>query len=152
MKRYIAAVDPDIHASGVAVWDRQEKEWVSVSKIPVEDTIAAFQHMNRDEIIFYVEAGWKKQKANFRRGFKSSVSETMAMLVGQNHAVSKITARMLKKAGFEVVEIAPLKKGFLKNEKGWTPAGRKHINEHCGYKGRINDDMRDSILIVMNFR
>lgn len=152
MKRFVCAFDPDITASGVAVWDQKEKAWHKVIKVPIEDTLGFLSEYSKEDLIIYVEAGYLNKKANFRRGHKFSVSEEMAMRVGQNHAVGKITVRMLRKAGYEVFEVRPLKKGFMKNDSGWTPAGRKHLYEISGLTHKIGDDQKDAILLACAYR
>lgn len=153
MKRYVAGIDADLTASGVAIWDRKLKEWASVTCIPPEDCVASFSQMDREDVIIYVEAGWMNKQANFRRGQKFSVSESMAMRVGMNHAVSILTARALKKAGFEVVEIKPLGKGsgLLKNSKGWTKYGTEWIEQQSGLK-KLNGEKKDAVMIAMHYR
>lgn len=160
MKRFIAGIDPDLQNSGIAIWDRTEKNWVRVSCGAIEDLIdylvsiqLIVPEFNPDNTTIYLEAGWKNDKSNFRHGFKSNIHEKITMNVGENHATSKIIGRLLRKAGWEVVEIAPLGKGkgFLKGLKGWTPAGKKYIEERSGLKN-LNDEKRDAAYIVMAFR
>lgn len=154
MKRYVVGIDPDISSNAIAIWDRKESRWASVVSIPFEEMESAFVNMSREETIFYVEAGWKNQVTNFHRGHKFSMSEKIAMNIGMNHAVSMLTARVLRRMGWEVVEIAPVSKGngYLKNARGWTKQGREYIDKHSGYPGKLNDDKRCAILITMNFR
>lgn len=159
--RYIAGLDPDISKNAIAIWDRQDSKWIDVRGVPFEDMLHYFSFLpnthaaiNRENTVIYVEAGWKNQITNFHRGYKSNASEKIAMNIGMNHAVSMLTARVLKSAGWEVVEIAPVgkAKGWIKNSKGWTKQGRAYVDERSGYKGKINDDLRDSLLIVLTFR
>lgn len=151
MKRYIASVDPDLDLAGFALYDRKEKKWVNVRLLHIEDIVAAVSGM--DDLIIYVESGWMNSKANYRRGHKSSVSEQIAMRVGMNHASSKIIARMLKKAGKDVIEIPPLQKGPFKRDGVWTKLGKDYLKEHSGYTGKIvSGEICDSLFIVMHFR
>lgn len=150
--KLVIGLDPDIDASGVAVWDRETNSFASIFKCPIEDIFEFFQEFSTVNTLIYVEAGWKNDKANFRRGRKSAVSETISMHVGMNHAASKISARILKKMGFEVVETTPLRKGFMKNNNGWTPAGREHFYKITGLQKRISDDEKDACLLAYTFR
>jgi hypothetical protein len=150
--RYVGGIDADIDACGFAIWDRQESRWVDISKLAIEGFYEKLFHVDKSNVVFYVEAGWKNEKANFRRGRKSAVSETIAMHVGMNHAASKIAARILKKMGFEVLEVAPLRKGFMKNNNGWTPAGREHFYKLTGIGKKISDDEKDAALLAYTFR
>lgn len=151
MKRFVCGIDPDIDLAGFSLYDRKEKKWVNVRLLHIEDIVAALSGI--DDLIVYVESGWMNSKANYRRGHKSSVSEEIAMRVGMNHASSKIVARMLKKAGHEVVEIPPLQKGLFKKNGVWTRIGKEYLRQHSGYNGRIVDgETCDAIYIVMKFR
>lgn len=151
MKRFVAAVDPDLDLAGFALYDRKEKKWVNVALLHIEDIVAAVSGMT--DLIVYVEAGWMNSKANYRRGHKSSVSEQIAMRVGMNHASSKIMARMLKKSGHEVVEIPPLQKGVFKKDGVWSKLGKDYLREYSGYTGKIvSGETCDSIFIVMHYR
>lgn len=157
--RFIIGIDPDLEASGVAIWDAQEQIWSDVSLVPLEDMgnhlDSAFFPYPKSSTVIYVEAGWKNAQANFRRGHKSSVSESIAMRVGMNHATSILTARMLRKQGWEVVEIAPLGKagGLLKKGGTWTKAGKDYIRQNSGYTGKLTSgEVCDSVYIAMHFR
>jgi len=151
VKRFIAGIDPDVDKAGFALWDRRDKKWVNVATMHIEDIEAALRNM--EDLIVYVEAGWMNSKANYRRGHKSSVSEQIAMRVGMNHCASKIVARMLKKAGREVVEIPPLQKGFFKKDGSWTKIGKDYLRGHSGYDGKIvSGEICDALLIVMHYR
>lgn len=157
--RYIIGIDPDLEASGIAIWDSQESRWVSVSPCPLEHYDQAFLFPpggpDRSNTVIYVEAGWKNQQANFRRGHKSSVSENIAMRVGMNHATSILTSRILKKQGWNVVDIAPIGKagGLFKKGGVWTKVGKDYIRENSGYAGKLTSgEICDAIYIVMHFR
>jgi len=157
MSRYIAAIDPDIDKSGLAIYDNERHEWLYVDTIQLEDIPQLLAgRYPREQMTIYVESGWKNDKSNFKRGQKSSVSERIAMNVGMNHASSMLATRILKKNGWTVVEIAPLNKGkgLLKDpRKGWTAYGRAYIEKYSGYTGkRLNSETRDAIFIVMAFR
>ena len=161
--RLVIGIDPDISKSGLAIWDEQQKKYLSVATISFEDII---DHLNtaidppfgdwilKSEVIIYLEAGHLNTKANFRRGQKSNVSETIAMRVGMNHATSMLLARMLKKHGWNVVEIAPLSKGkgLLKNLRGWTEFGKKFIRDKTGLTMRLNGEMLDALYIVESYK
>lgn len=157
--RLVVGIDPDIKLSGIAIWDELYKKYVTVCTLPFEDifdeiqAIAERYRVGIKDVIIYVESGWKNDKANFRSGQKSSVSEKIAMNVGMNHATSILTSRMLKKHGWHVVEIAPLLKGngLFKNLRGWTETGRKHIQDKTGFKN-LNDEKRDALYIVESFK
>lgn len=162
MKRFVIAIDPDLTLSGVAIWDRKEKKWIRVELVAFEDMVAWLEFLvftisgfDPDNTIIYVEAGYLNKQANFRRGHRSSVSENIAMRVGMNHATSILTSRVLKKQGWEVVEIAPLSKGggLLKKDGVWTKTGKDHIKQHSGYTGKLKSGEEfDSVFIVMHFR
>lgn len=155
--RLVVGIDPDIKLCGMAIWNEVLKGYITCETIAFEHIeieirrICTLYRTEKDEIIIYLEAGWKNEKANFRRGQKSSISENIAMRVGMNHATSILLGRVLRAAGWNVVEIAPLEKGPFKNLRGWTEAGRKWIQDKTGFK-TLNDEKRDAIYIVERFR
>ncbi|GAB3164563.1 hypothetical protein [Telluribacter humicola] len=149
--RFVGAIDPDLHMPGVAIWDRILKKWLCHQSIS-NDEVLGFLHQNykRSELVIFLEAGWVHSKANFRGGFGTD-AHTIAKNVGENHAMGKFLSGQLKKAGFQVVEIAPLVKKVLKVKGKWTPIGRRHVDTESGIK-RMNDDVRDAVWIVMRYR
>lgn len=155
--RLVVGIDPDIKLTGMAVWDQLYKNYLLCETF-------AFEHIHselnmlinqyrcaKSDVIIYLEAGWKNDKANFRRGQKSNVSENIAMRVGMNHATSMLLGRVLRKEGWNVIEIAPIAKGPLKNLRGWTDSGRKWIEDRTGLK-KLNDEKRCALYIVEAFK
>jgi len=153
--RYIIGIDADLHLSGIAMWDNQERKWLHVGLMELEDIVYHFLPGKPREITkIYLEAGYMNKQANFRRGHKSSVSESIAMRVGMNHATSMLLSRMLKKAGWIVDDIAPLGKGngLLKKDGRWTAVGKKYVAEQSGISRKLKDEELDAVYIAMAFR
>ena len=148
----IAAIDPDLHKPGLAVWDRARKKWLCHKAI-ANDEVKAFllDHFDKPDLTIYIEAGWKHKKANFRGGY-GAAAHTIAKKVGENHAMGKFLSTQLQKAGFIVIEIPPLEKKQLKVEGKWTPMGRCYVRDATGIASPINDDVRDALMIVLHFR
>ncbi|MPR36584.1 hypothetical protein [Salmonirosea aquatica] len=148
----IAAIDPDLHKLGLAVWDRARKIWrchTSIANDEVKDFLS--NHFDKPELTIYIEAGWKHKKANFRGGH-GAAAHSIARNVGENHAMGKFISGQLQKAGFTVIEIPPLEKKHIKVEGKWTPMGRRYVRDATGIHSPINDDVRDALMIVLHFR
>lgn len=149
--KYLIAIDPDLSKSGLAVWNMEQYRWGLTQSIPFADLADTVKEFPKEETLIYVEAGWMNKKSNWR-GYGNRVNERIAKSVGQNHATGQLLVQILKKAGFEVKEIEPLAKGVLKGRKGWTPTGRRYITEASGIEGRMNDDVRDAVYILLRYR
>ncbi|WP_138481510.1 hypothetical protein [Dyadobacter bucti] len=152
---FLIGIDPDLHKSGVAVWNSELKSWLIHKSIPNEDIIEVLIGICPPESSkIYLEAGWLNKKSNFRGG-NYRVAQAKARNVGENHAAGKMLVKMLEKAGYKVFLVQPLSKGkgLLKTKEGrWTEPGKKYIIEKSGIVGAINDDVRDSIYLVEWFK
>lgn len=147
----VVAIDPDLHASGVAAWSNRNNQWIFAKKVAIENILNEFKDLPAADTVIYVEAGWLIGKSNFRGG-NYRVSQAMARKVGENHATGKIISKILGAAGYNVIEFTPLKKGIFKNANGWTEIGRRHVENSSGLSHRMNDDVRDAIYTVLHFR
>lgn len=154
-KRFVVGVDPDLHKSGLAIWDRLEKKWLfhgAVWNENIPETIA--HYCDPEDTHVYLEAGWKNKKPNFRGG-SYRVAQAKARNVGENAGAGKMLIRMIEKLKFIVFPVAPLSKGkgILKTIQGnWTDYGRDFIKSSSGITARINDDVRDAVYLVIHFR
>lgn len=150
--KYIAAIDPDLNASGVAVWDSASKCWVLAEKVSIENIVSILDGIPKNELIIYVEAGWMNKKSNFRKTKSWGTTEAISMKVGQNHAMGKTIVKILEAAGCTVQTFKPLRKGIFKKSTGWTKYGREYVQEQSGITKRINDEVRDAIYAVLHYR
>ena len=148
-RNLITAIDPDLHRPGVAIWDLTSRKWLCHAPVHNDEVKDFLSGFGRDLMTVYIEAGWKHRKANFRGG-KGAAGQSVARNIGENHAMGKFLSAQLTRAGFHVIEIPPLKKGFMKVEGKWTPLGRRHLARMSGITARINDDVRDAVFIAIH--
>jgi hypothetical protein len=148
----IAAIDPDLNASGVAAWNYQTKTWLIAKSVSIENILEALKDLVPSETTVYLEAGWKIKKHNIRGG-NYATAQAKARNVGENHATGKLIGKILRKAGYTVIEFSPLRKGIFKTIEGsWTDHGRKYVEKESGLSHRMNDDVRDAIYTIIHFR
>lgn len=154
MSEFTIGIDPDLHKSGIAVWNASHAKWDLHKAIPNEDiidTLSDIAPASKSKI--YLEAGWVNKKSNFRGG-NYRTAQAKARNVGENHAAGKMLVKMLEKAGYQVFLVRPLSKGngILKSKQGsWTQHGRKWIQERSGISEKMNDDVRDAVYLVCHF-
>lgn len=151
MYKTLVGLDPDLHKSGLAVWDIENKVWIYAKATPNEDideTLPLF--CDPETAVVKLEAGWLIKKANLRGG-NYRTAQRKAKNVGENHAAGKMMHKILIKAGFTVILVSPLAKGPLKSLKGsWSDLGKQYIEKKTGISKGINDDVRDAIYLIIH--
>lgn len=148
----IVCIDPDLHASGIAAWSNESQTWLFAKAVSIELVLSSLEGLETEETIIYVEAGWLVKKANFRGG-NYRVAQAKARNVGENNAAGKLICKILRAAGYQVIEFKPLRKGLFKSRSGaWTKLGREYVQKESGLTHRMNDDVRDSIYTILHFR
>jgi len=148
----LVAIDPDLNASGVAAWSAELKEWIFAKSVSIENMLSELSGLIPTETTVFLEAGWLIKKANIRGG-NFRTAQAKARNVGENHATGKLIGKILRAAGYQVVEFKPLRKGPLKLTSGsWTKQGRDYVAIQSGLYHRMNDDVRDAIFTVLHFR
>lgn len=148
----IVAIDPDLHASGVAAWCNESRTWLFAKSVSIENILEVLSPISKMETTVYIEAGWLIKKANLRGG-NYRVAQEKARNVGENHATGKLIGKIVRAAGYDVHEFKPLKKGAFKSVSGsWSETGRNYVHKQSGLNHRMNDDVRDAIFTVLYFR
>lgn len=149
---YLVAIDPDLNAPGVAAWNTKTREWIFAKTVSIENILSELACLPPTETIVYVEAGWLIKKANLRAG-NYREAQAKARNVGENHATGKLICKILRAAGYNVIEFKPLRKGAFKTLAGsWSDTGRRYVEKESGLSHRMNDDVRDAIYTVLHFR
>ena len=149
---YLVAIDPDLNASGVAAWNTKTREWVVAKTVSIESVLTELAGLPPTETTIYLEAGWLIKKANLRAG-NYREAQAKARNVGENHATGKLIGKILRAAGYNVIEFTPLRKGAFKTLAGsWSEIGRNYVQKESGLSHRMNDDVRDAIYTVLHFR
>lgn len=151
MYKTIVGLDGDLHKSGLAVWDLENKIWLYAKATPNENIVEVLAlHCDPNTTLVKLEAGWKIKKANLRGGNYLS-AQRKAKNVGENHAAGKMIEKILIKAGYTVELVSPLAKGPFKSLKGsWSVLGRQYITKRTGITKGINDDTRDAIFLTLH--
>ncbi|MCF0074016.1 hypothetical protein LZD49_26275 [Dyadobacter sp. CY261] len=146
--KHIVGIDPDLNRSGLAIWDVSGK-WVFHKAVSFSELILRVTMLcQKEDTVIVLEAGWLNAKSNFRKGFSRQKSDRISKNVGENQATGKNLSEVLSSSGYQVIEQKPLPKGPLKG-KSWTEAGRKFIQENSGITGRLNDEERDAIYLIL---
>lgn len=150
MSKLILGLDPDLTASGLAIYNKEIKQ-LEYKAIKFFD-LYRWLNANKENIEqVKVEAGWLNAKSNFRVTKSKGIGERIAKNVGENHATGKLIIEML-----EDLQIPyKLSKPLLKKWKG--PNGKithdeivkllKPMGIEMGKKS--NSDQRDAILICL---
>lgn len=150
--KYLVAIDPDLNKSGVAAWNTQTREWIIAQTVSIENILSELADLPPVETTVYVEAGYLIKKSNLRGG-NYRAAQAKARNVGENHATGKLICKLLRAAGYNVIEFKPLRKGAFKTLEGtWTEIGRRYVQQQSGLSHRMNDEARDAIYTVLHFR
>lgn len=95
---------------------------------------------NKDKAVVVVEAGWLNKKVNWHYSNLGTRSEKIAYRVGQNHTIGMLIVLYCEKEGIEVMTFRPKRKKVDGEE----------FKRITGIKKRMNQDVRDAILMVFN--
>lgn len=138
MNNIILGVDPDLLASGLAI--STDGVITSYQTISFPD-LMDYMNFDKDRIKkVVIEAGWLNKKSNFhaRSGQSKSVGERIAKNVGENHATGKLICAMCEHYGILVHLVRPTSKKLNASE----------FERLTGISKRMNQDMRDAILLI----
>lgn len=148
MLKTIVGIDPDLTKSGLAILTGDS--WIFHAAVENCDIVEIIQkHCDPATTVVVLECGWLNEKANFRWISNKRVSDKISKNVGENQATGKFILSLLKKAGYQVIEQAPLQKKPLKVQGKWTKLGREFIVKASGITSRMNDEVRDAIYLVI---
>lgn len=139
----IIGIDPDTKLSGVAEYEPETKHF-HVQKMSFFQLYEYLKESRERIALVRVEGGWLHGKSNFHyvRGQSREAAERIAKNVGANHEAGRKICEMCEYLGiaYEVVK----------------PLGTKAI-EHfifkrmTGFRGRTNQEMRDSGMLVYGY-
>jgi hypothetical protein len=148
MLKTIVGIDPDLTKSGLAILSGST--WLFHAAVENCDIVEIIQkHCDPATTAIILECGWLNEKANFRFGTNKRISDKISKNVGENQATGKFILSLLKKAGYQVIEQAPLHKGPLKIQGKWSKLGKDFIIQNSGITTRMNDEVRDAIYLVI---
>jgi hypothetical protein len=151
MKQYdiIIGIDPDVDKSGVARIELETRKIELVTmrfpylmdylELLCKDVVS-----NNQRVKIVVEAGWKNSISNYHSA-PGSAGQRIAKNVGANHEVGRKIVEMCRHYGFDVSEIAPLKKCWRGKDGKIT---HEELAAFTGIKDRSNQESRDAALLA----
>lgn len=136
----LVGIDPDLLKCGFAVWDKERRILEDYGTKGFWDLIE-FISKHNDGYKYIVEAGWLNKKSNWHLQELGTRSEKIAYRVGQNHTVGLLIEEYLKRNDVKYELVRP-KKSKIKKEE---------FIKITGISQRINQDVRDAIMLVYGF-
>lgn len=109
---YYIGIDPDVHASGVAIWQTSVKQFTELSCEDLFDICLTLSSMHAEySIVVRLEAGWLLNKSNFSdrnvNGTRGA-NERIAKNVGANHEIGRQIEKYCIKHGIPYQLVKPL--------------------------------------------
>jgi len=147
MNKILIGIDPDVEFSGYAkmyISDSGEKE-LGITKVRFFQMYKLLEHYKiipHDDykIKVYIEAGWLNTKSNWHvSGKGENVASRIGTKVGANHQVGKLIAEMCEYLGLEYELVQPRTSKY----------SIKQFRMMSGYKGKLDQDMVDSALLII---
>ncbi len=146
----IIGIDHDLHKHGVAVFNMQSK--VLLTQALDTTTLLASLSPVADDIFIIMEGSWEVTGHYGRynkRTMKVNAAMRMANNIMENHRAGKELYDKLIAIGYQVKLIKPINKKLFKKDGAWFAHGREMFERIFSISGRrINDDVRDAVLIV----
>ncbi len=124
-------IDPDVEASGLAVWDSKAKEFIDLCAEDLDDLCASIHRLHKEFVIkVRLEAGWKVKCYNWHRGKQAKVSND----VGRNHEIGRQIERYCVKHSIPYELVEPQGYSSWSHEKfcaftGWPKAKRTNSDK-----------------------
>lgn len=150
----IIAIDPDVTRSGVAFLKPSTKQ-LEVSNLTFPQVIDYLQDAKdvRDKVqetlIVVIEASWLIQgNWHLQQWERKQRAASKGYDVGRNHETGKKIVEMCQHLGIEVLEHAPLRKGWKGKDGKIT---HEELASFTGVMGRTNQDARDATLLAWAF-
>ena len=127
-------IDPDVHKSGVAVWDGNDFTHLQTMKFFDLFEYLCFQVNSIDQVV--IEAGWLNKKANWHGGNKNT-SQRIAGNVGRNHETGRKIVEMCEYLELQYRLVQPRRSKF----------SRELFERTTGYSIK-NQDVIDAAMLV----
>lgn len=156
MRKYdiIIAIDGDVSKSGIAFLERQTRRLevanltfpCLIDYLKAEADKAKAQNLS---LIVVVEASWLIQgNWHLQQWERKQRAASKGYDVGRNHETGKKIVEMCQHLGIEVLEHAPLRKGWKGKDGKIT---HEELASFTGLMGRTNQDVRDAALLAWVF-
>lgn len=131
-------IDPDVHKSGIAIWDSKNKRFNYIGLMSFWEIINEFESQTKPfEVV--IEGGWLINKSNWhdRPGQSKQAGEAIAKNVGRNHQVGLLLRDYCKNNRITVR--TPTPQGKI------TDFGFKKITK---WAHPTNQEQRDAAMLV----
>ena len=150
----IIAIDPDVTRSGVAYLKPSTRQ-LEVSNLTFPQVIDYLQHAKdardkmQETLIVVIEASWLIQgNWHLQQWERKQRAASKGYDVGRNHEAGKKIVEMCQHLGIEVLEHAPLRKGWKGKDGKIT---HDELASFTGLMDRTNQDVRDAALLAWAF-
>lgn len=87
LPRFKVGIDPDVKASGIAIWNIEHQKFTKLVCLPFFEAIELLR-LNKPRIeVVVVSAGWLIKKTSWHGGKNAGIQAKIAERVGANHQV-----------------------------------------------------------------
>lgn len=157
MARYILGIDPDITASGIALYDTKERYFLLLETLSLP-ALVDFLLKHQSEAydwLAVVEASWLISHV-YHHGRNARTTAKIGKNVGANHQTGKHIVELLHHYGYKPVQQAPLKKmwrgrdGKITHEEFVRLSGVAFAPYLEHLERRTNQEMRDAALLALH--
>ena len=130
-------IDPDIHLSGVATWNRKVKN-LKLYNLSFFDLTEFLSYLDKNfKLRVTIEAGWMIKKTNWHRESTLSKNEHISSSIGANHQVGKLLGAYCERNNISYLFTKPRGKLDSATFKNYTK-----------YIGKTNQEQRDAAMLV----
>lgn len=140
----VIGIDPDLSASGLAVWEGGEL--VALQNLSLLQLLPWLQDQC-DQGAHFVLEDVESNKPVFKRpGTNARTMQKIAQNVGQVKALARQIQQALEQIGASYTMTRPLKGWFKKAKKD-----RQLFNQLTGWQHRSNADQRDAAMLALQY-
>ena len=144
---YIIGIDPDIEASGIAIWNVKQSEYIAYTRIKFVELYQFLDDLTKYGIQFEVaiEAGWRNPSImhNIKAYTTVPKAASIGANVGANHECGRKIVEMCQWLGVKHYELTP-------TSSKWTPTMLQHLT---GIElGKTQQDVIDAMRLVYHFK
>lgn len=144
---YIIGIDPDTEASGIAIWDIKQNEFIAYTRIKFFELYQYLDDLLSFGIQFEVaiEAGWKNPSIMHNISSHTTIPKAASIgaNVGANHECGRKIVEMCQWFGIRYYELTP-------TSSKWTPTMLQHLT---GIElGKTQQDVIDAMRLVYHFK
>lgn len=156
--RYYIGIDPDIKASGLAVYDVQTKSFIRLETMSFPRLVTFLNEWqaHHHETIIIIEAGWLISHT-WHKSKNTRHASAIGKSVGANHQTGRHLLELALHLNYTTCEQVPLQKIWRGKDRKITHEEFVSLRdvafapslERC--KTRTNQEMRDAGLIALHY-